>query len=107
MLSVARAAAALLPPMHSHSCRATIRYQPREHSHRSTPSASLTHPDRNVDPGLPAFITEARRTASPSNCLREGGSRIAFRCIAAAAHRGPLDHNAPQGGDRPDDSGGA
>jgi hypothetical protein len=89
-------------------------YQPREARDaqppemRHQPRMPQPEPD-NVDPGLPAFITGGApqpQPQGPNGYENGGGQPDRFPLHRRRRrHRGPRDHNAPQGGDRPDDSG--
>jgi hypothetical protein len=83
-----------------------VRHQPPEVRHQ--PRVPQPEPG-NVDPGLPAFITGGAPQPQPPgpNGYENGGQPDRFPLHRRRRrHRGPRDHNAPQGGDRPDDSGG-
>ena len=78
-----------------------VRHQPR-----------MQQPEQgNVDTGLPAFITGGAPQPQPpqgQNGYDNGGQPDRFPLHRRRRrHRGPRDHGGPQGGDRPDDSGGA
>ena len=87
-------------------------YQPRDAQPpevRHQPRMGQPEPG-NVDTGLPAFITGGAPQPQPPgpNGYENGGQPDRFPLHRRRRrHRGPRDHNAPQGGDRPDDSGGA
>ena len=91
-------------------------YQPREpregqpQEARQQPRVPQPEPG-NVDTGLPAFITGGAPQPVPpqgQNGYESGGQPDRFPLHRRRRrHRGPRDHAGPQGGDRPDDSGGA
>jgi len=91
-------------------------YQPRE-QHDGPPQdvrhqPRITQPEPgNVDTGLPAFITGGAPQPQPpqgTNGYENAGQPDRFPLHRRRRrHRGPRDHGGPQGGDRPDDSGGA
>jgi uncharacterized protein DUF4167 len=89
-------------------------YQPRDAQPpevRNQPRLPQPEPG-NVDTGLPAFITGGAPQPQPPQSQNgydtSGGQPDRYPLHRRRRrHRGPRDHGGPQGGDRPDDSGGA
>ena len=86
-------------------------YQPRDaqaQDMRHQPPR-VPQPEPGSDTGLPAFITGGAPQAQPQgpNGYENGGGQPDRFPLhrRRRRHRGPRDHNAPHGGDRPDDSG--
>jgi hypothetical protein len=93
-------------------------YQAREQHDGQQPQEARPQPRTpqpetgNVAEGLPAFITGGAPQPQPApgqNGFENGGGQPDRFPLhrRRRRHRGPRDHNSPQGGDRPDDSGGA
>ena len=84
-------------------------YQPRDvQAQEGRPQQRAPQPEQGNDAGLPAFITGGAPQPQPQgqNGYDNGGQPDRYPLHRRRRrHRGPRDHNAPQGGDRPDDSG--